>query len=73
MKTASSLRACNGGISYADTLRTTTKKEKGADKIPDFEDPKLMTMERKLQVLQNEWSDETYYCSDEHAAMYSFY
>jgi hypothetical protein len=41
MKTASSLKSANGGYSYADTLRTTTKKEKGADKIPDFEVPRI--------------------------------
>jgi hypothetical protein len=48
MKMASTLRHANGGLSYADTLRTTTKKEKGADKIPEFETPRLLTMERKL-------------------------
>ena len=75
LKTPSTLRGrgVNNGLSYAETLRTTTKKEKGADKIPDFEVPRLEIMERKLQVLQNEWSDETFYASDEHAAMYSLY
>jgi len=67
------MRSHNNGVSYADTLRMTTKKEKGADKIPDFEVPRIETMERKLQVLNNEWNDETFYCSDEYAAMYSFY
>lgn len=30
-------------------------------------------MERKLQILPNEWYQETFYGSDEHAALYAFY
>jgi hypothetical protein len=48
MKLASSLAYQNGGITYADTLHTTSKKEKGTDKIPEFETPRITTMERKL-------------------------
>lgn len=48
MKMASSLSRCNNGLSYGETLRTTMKKEKGADKIPEFETPRLDMMERKL-------------------------
>jgi len=48
MKLASSMAIQNGGMSYVDTLKTTTKKEKGADKIPEFETPQLNMMERKL-------------------------
>jgi hypothetical protein len=48
MKLASSLAYQNGGVTYADTLHTTSKKEKGTDKIPEFETPRITTMERKL-------------------------
>lgn len=60
-------------MSYADTLKTTTKKEKGADKIPEFETPQLNQMERKLQILPSEWYQETWFQGDEHAALYAFY
>jgi calpain len=73
MKLASSLAIQNAGMSYADTLKTTTKKEKGADKIPEFETPMLNQMERKLQILPNEWYQETYFQGDEYAALYAFY
>jgi len=41
---------------YAATLRSGAMKEKGADKIPDFEPPSLADqLERKLQIEPNEW------------------
>ena len=44
------------GQTYAQTLRSTVKKEKGADNIPEFEPPRLADqLERKLQILPNEW------------------
>ena len=50
------------------------KKEQGADNIPDFEPPALDDqLERKLQILPNEWYEETAYKSDDVAAHYSFY
>lgn len=48
------------------------KKEKG-DNIPDFEPPKLQGLERKLQILPNEWYEESFYRSDDVAAIYAFY
>ena len=61
------------GISYAATLQHTIKKEKGADNIPDFEPPQLaQDLSRKLQILPNEWFNETYYKSDDVAALYTF-
>lgn len=52
----------------------STKKEKGNDKIPDFEPPTLGDhLERKLQILPNEWQQETRYISDDVAALYAFY
>ena len=37
------------GMSYAQTLRSTVKKEKGGDNIPEFEPPRLADqLERKL-------------------------
>jgi hypothetical protein len=35
------------GLSYADQLRTNFKRERG-DKIPDFEPPRLVNLQRKL-------------------------
>lgn len=61
---------------YAEYLRTmsSTKKEKGNDKIPDFEPPCLdETLERKLQILPNEWYQEARYISDDVSAVYAFY
>lgn len=57
---------------YAETLRTRTSKEKG-DNIPQFEPPRLENLERKLQLLPGEWYEETYYRSDDVAALYAFY
>jgi hypothetical protein len=64
------------GLTYAEHLRTlgSKKKEKGSDNIPDFEPPKLAeNLERKLQILPNEWQQETRYISDEVSALYAFY
>jgi hypothetical protein len=58
--------------SYAKTLALIGKKEKG-DKIPEFEPPQLENLERKLQILPKEWYEETYYKSDDVAALYSYY
>ena len=39
--------------------------------MPEIEPPKLENMERKLQILPNEWYKESYYMSDEVAAAYA--
>ena len=57
---------------YAKTLAQTGKKEKG-DNIPEFEPPKLTNLERKLQILPGEWYEESFYKSDDVAAIYAFY
>ena len=57
---------------YAETLRQNNSKEKG-ENIPQFEPPKLENLERKLQLLPGEWYEETYYRSDDVAALYSYY
>jgi len=41
--------------------------------VPEFEPPRLTTLERKLQILPNEWYQETTYKSDDVASMYAFY
>lgn len=63
------------GMSYAQTLKTVSfKKEKGSDHIPEFELPSLnKKLERKLQILENEWRVETNYASDDAAALYKFF
>lgn len=65
----------NNGVTYADNLRTlaANKAGMGKDKIPDFEPPQLINMERKLQILKGEWFEESYFKNDEVAALYSFY
>lgn len=70
MKLASSL--VTNGVSYAESLRGTAKKEKG-ENIPEFEPPKLTNLERKLQILPGEWHQETFFKNDEVAALYAFY
>lgn len=56
------------------SLRHTVKKEKGGENIPEFEPPCLDNqLERKLQILPNEWFKETTYKSDDVAALYQFY
>jgi hypothetical protein len=63
-----------GRGNYAATLKQTIKKEQGSDNIPDFEPPALDDrLERKLQILPNEWYEETTYKSDDVAAHYNFY
>jgi len=59
---------------YAQTLKkmSAVGGDK-ADKIPEFEPPKLENLERKLKLLPGEWFEETYYCSDDVAALYAFY
>jgi len=66
---ASSLGKTN---QYAKTLSQTNKKEKG-DNIPEFEPPKLTKLERKLQILPGEWYEESFFKSDDVAALYAFY
>lgn len=51
----------------------TNKKEKGVDKIPDFETPVLTHLERKLQILNGEWFEESFFKNDDVAALYAFY
>lgn len=60
------------GVSYADALRQTNKQE-NREKIPEFIPPKLINMERKLQIQNGEWYEESYYKSDDVAALYAFY
>lgn len=57
---------------YALTLKNNNSKEKG-ENIPQFEPPKLENLERKLQLLPGEWYEESYYRSDDVAALYAFY
>ena len=61
-----------GGLTYAESLRSSIKQERG-ENIPEFEPPRLMNLERKLQILEGEWFVESSYQSDEHAALYAFY
>jgi hypothetical protein len=63
------------GQTYAATIATMNfKKEKGSDAIPDFELPRLaQNLERKLQILDNEWSVSTSYTSDDAAALYCYF
>ena len=62
------------GMQYAQTLRKGNRIEKGGDNIPEFEPPTLAAqLERKLQILPNEWYQETTYKSDDTAALYAFY
>ena len=52
----SSLASASNGMSYKETLRSTNKRGKGEDNIPEFEPPRLADqLERKLQILPNEW------------------
>jgi len=61
----------SNGMTYAQTLKYTAKKEKGGENIPEFEPPTLDNqIERKLQILPNEWFKETTYKSDDVAALY---
>lgn len=58
---------------YAKTLVGINKKGAGTENIPEFEPPKLLNLERKLQILNGEWYEESYYKSDDVAAIYAFY
>lgn len=60
------------GQTYAETLRHNVKQEKG-ENIPEFEPPTLQNLERKLQILNGEWYEESYFKDDEVAALYAFY
>jgi hypothetical protein len=61
-KLTSSIASINkSGISYAQSLREMShmSKEKGNEKLPEFEPPELplaAMMERKLSVQPNEWN-----------------
>ena len=57
---------------YAKSLAQHGKKEKG-DNIPEFEPPKLIKLERKLQILLGEWFQESFYKNEDVAALYAFY
>ena len=62
------------GMTYAESLRENFGQEKtGNENIPDFEPPRLNNMERKLQIQAGEWYEESYYKSDDVAALYAFY
>ncbi len=56
-------------------FRQNVKQDKG-EKIPEFEPPRLMNLERKLQILNGEWFEESMFQSkgnDDVAALYAFY
>jgi len=61
------------GITYAETLRHAFQQKEDGDKIPEFEPPKLLNLERKLQIVAGEWFEETFYKNDDVAAHYAFY
>lgn len=48
------------------------RQDKG-EKIPDFLPPKLINLQRKLQILHGEWFEESMFKSDDVAALYAFY
>jgi calpain len=60
------------GQTYSETLKMNVRQDKG-EKIPEFEPPRLMNLERKLQILQGEWFEESMFKNDEVAALYAFY
>jgi hypothetical protein len=60
------------GQTYAETLRQNIKQDKG-EKIPEFLPPRLNNLERKLQILNGEWFEESYFKNDDVAALYAFY
>jgi calpain len=61
------------GISYAQTLSQKMQKKERGENIPDFLPPQLMNLERKLQILNGEWFEESYFKNDDVAALYAFY
>lgn len=56
---------------YAQTLKKGSNDK--SENIPEFEPPTLTNLERKLQLLPGEWYEESYYGSDDVAALYAFY
>lgn len=58
---------------YAQTLKRISGGGDKSDKIPDFELATLDGLERKLKLVPGEWYEETYYFSDDVAALYCFY
>lgn len=71
-------RTMASSIGKTATYALTLKKMSGAvgdkaDKIPEFEPPTLDNLERKLKLLPGEWYEESYYWSDDVAALYAFY
>jgi hypothetical protein len=64
----------NGGMTYAESLRQQVKQV-NTEKIPEFEHPRLhnVNLERKLQILNGEWFEESYFKNDDVAALYAFY
>jgi hypothetical protein len=61
------------GITYAQTLSQKMQKKERGENIPDFLPPQLMNLERKLQILNGEWFEESYFKNDDVAALYAFY
>lgn len=61
------------GMTYAESLRANKNNQDRGENIPEFEPPRLMNLERKLQILEGEWHVESSYNSDEVAALYAFY
>ena len=61
------------GMTYAESLRANKPNQDRGENIPEFEPPRLMNLERKLQILEGEWHVESSYNSDEVAALYAFY
>ena len=63
------------GRTYAERLKDMNfTKVKGSDNIPEFKLPRLNErLERKLQILDNEWYIQTSYSSDDAAALYGFF
>ena len=56
---------------YAQTLKKSNIDKN--ENIPEFEPPKLVNLERKLQLLPGEWYEESYYGNDNVAALYALY
>ena len=61
----------SGGMKGTGELGSTQKRTTGADKFMiKFEPPTLEKLERKLQIMQNEWHQESSFKNEEVAAMY---
>ena len=52
---------------------TMLRTQKQADKFPEFIPPTLENLERKLQILNNEWYIESTYRNEDVAALYAFW